>query len=266
MASATRARVESFVWTDDEVELLLRVTLDYKSTKLQDNVDWESCHSKYSDIMDAFQAQYPREPTEKDFPHGANMLSKAQVTTKLKSIRCKYRQTVDKGRRSGQGRVVLIFYALCEEIWGGSGSHATRCIDAAIETTDLEESSTSTVELAADSPYSTESLDCLPPAVGKQLRAKVNSHRGDRPKRKILTDPAVEDLQIKRRMLELMEDSARRNSDNMQQINTNIANLTSTIQDGFSLMRELLSQRHPGAEGGGNAQRYWMPITVKQEE
>lgn len=168
MASATRARVESFVWTDDEVELLLRVTLDYKSTKLKDNVDWESCHSKYSDIMDAFQAQYPRESTEKDFPHGANMLSKAQVTTKLKSIRCKYRQTVGKGRRSGQGRVVLIFYALCEEIWGGSP--ATRCIDAGIETTDLEESSTSTVELAADSPYSTESLDCLPSAVGKQRR------------------------------------------------------------------------------------------------
>ncbi|KAA0701669.1 hypothetical protein E1301_Tti018523 [Triplophysa tibetana] len=268
MASATRARVESFVWTDDEVELLLRVTLDYKSTKLKDNVDWESCHSKYSDIMDAFQAQYPRESTEKDFPHGANMLSKAQVTTKLKSIRCKYRQTVGKGRRSGQGRVVLIFYALCEEIWGGSP--ATRCIDAGIETTDLEESSTSTVELAADSPYSTESIDCLPSAVGKQrrdsLRVKLNSHRGDRPKRKILTDPAEEDLQIKRRMLELMEDSVRRNSDNMQQINTNIANLTSTIQDGFSLMRELLSQRHSGAEGGGNAQRHWMPITVKQEE
>jgi len=54
MANATRARVDSFVWT----ELLLRVTLDYKSTKLQENVDWESCQSKYSDIMEAFQAQY----------------------------------------------------------------------------------------------------------------------------------------------------------------------------------------------------------------
>lgn len=144
--------------------------LDYKSTKLQENVDWESCHSKYCDITDAFQAQYPRELTEKDFPHDASMVSKAQVTAKLKNIRRKYRHAVDTGRRSGQGRVVLIFYELCEEIWGGSP--ATRSIDTGIETGDLEESSTSTstVELPSDSPNSTESLDCLPSAVVKQRR------------------------------------------------------------------------------------------------
>ncbi|KAJ8001170.1 hypothetical protein DPEC_G00188500 [Dallia pectoralis] len=62
-------------------------------------------------------------------------------------------------------------------------------------------------------------------------------------KRKVPTDPAEEDLKIKRRMLELMEDSSRRDSDNMLQINTNIANITSTIQEGFSFMRELLFQR-----------------------
>lgn len=55
------------VWTADEVELLLRVTLDHKLTK-------------YSDIMDVFQVQYPRDPTEKDFHHDANMASKTQVT------------------------------------------------------------------------------------------------------------------------------------------------------------------------------------------
>ncbi|XP_050956819.1 uncharacterized protein LOC127157624 [Labeo rohita] len=247
MANATtsRARVESFVWTDDEVELLLRVTLDYKSTKLQENVDWESCHSKYSDITDAFQAQYPRELTNKDFPHDATMVSKAQVTAKLKNIRSKYRHAVDTGRQSGQGRVVLIFYELCEEIWGGSP--ATRSIDAGFETGDLEESSTSTVELSSDSPNSTESFDCLTSAVVKQrqdlLQAKLNSHRGDRLKRKVPTDPAEEDLKIKRRMLELMEDSSRRNSDNMLQINTNIANITSSIQECFSFMRELFQRQ-----------------------
>ncbi|KAK7177198.1 hypothetical protein R3I93_001242 [Phoxinus phoxinus] len=194
--------------------------------------------------MDAFQAQYPRELTEKDFPHDASMVSKAQVTPKLKNIRSKYRHAVDTGRRSGQGRVVLIFYELCEEIWGGSP--ATRSIDAGIETGDLEETSTSTVE-PSDSPHSTESIDCLPSAVVKQrrdlLQAKLNSHRGDRLKRKVPTDQAEEDLKIKRRMLELMEDSSRRNSDNMLQINTNIANITTTIQEGFSFMRELLFQR-----------------------
>ncbi|KAJ8013822.1 hypothetical protein DPEC_G00033780 [Dallia pectoralis] len=142
--------------------------------------------------------------------------SQKPVTSKVKNIRSKYRHAVDTGRRRCQGRVVLIFYELCEEIWGGSP--ATRSIDAGIETGDLEESSTSTVELPSDSPNSTESRDCLPSAVVKQrrdlLQAKLNSHIGDRLKRKVPTDPAEEDLKIKMRMLEL-EDSSRRNSENI---------------------------------------------------
>ena len=31
-----------FVWTDDETELLLKVTLKYKVSKTAENVDWES--------------------------------------------------------------------------------------------------------------------------------------------------------------------------------------------------------------------------------
>ena len=41
-------------------------------------------------------------------------------------------------------------------------------------------------------------------------------------------------------MLKLAEESARSHAEHITQINTNIANITSTIQDGFSLMRELL--------------------------
>ena len=37
MASAVRT--ESFVWTINEVELLLRLTLDYKESKLQERLD-----------------------------------------------------------------------------------------------------------------------------------------------------------------------------------------------------------------------------------
>ncbi|XP_041867925.1 uncharacterized protein LOC121656825 [Melanotaenia boesemani] len=242
-----QAKRETLVWTDDEVELLLRVTLDYKTTKLQENVNWESCQSKYSDIMDAFLAQYPRHPTNKDFPHEVNTITKAQVTAKVKNIRSKFRLAVETGRRCGQGRVVLLFFELLEEIWGKS--FATRSIDAGFETGDLEEtssmqSSSPTLELSTDSPHSIESRSSLPSNQRKDVfQAKLTTHRSDRPKRKLPTDPAVqEDLRIKKKMLEIMEESARRNADNMQQINRNIANITSIIQEGFSLMRQLLVQ------------------------
>ena len=41
-----------FSWTDDEVELLLKVTNEYKVSKTAENVDWESLQRKYSDILD----------------------------------------------------------------------------------------------------------------------------------------------------------------------------------------------------------------------
>ncbi len=61
---------EAFIWTDDEVELLLRVTNDYKVSKSFESIDWESIQSKYGDILERFKQQYPAAETNssgKDF-------------------------------------------------------------------------------------------------------------------------------------------------------------------------------------------------------
>ena len=46
-SSSTRGKSD-FKWTDDEAELLLNVTHNYKIAKITENVDWESgdyyCH------------------------------------------------------------------------------------------------------------------------------------------------------------------------------------------------------------------------------
>ncbi|XP_010773512.1 uncharacterized protein [Notothenia coriiceps] len=270
----------AFLWTDDEVELLLRVTLEYKTTKVQENVDWESCKCKYIDISRAFHEQYPRTRADKDFPHDANAITRVQLTAKLKQIRTKYRQLVNTGSRSHQGRVMLLFFELCEEVWGGSpftctisspatrtiSSPATRTISSlssGIETGDLEESSSGqssspSLERSKDLPQPSQSSESLPAAVVKHrrdlLQAKLNSHRSDRLKRKLPADHAVqEDIKIKKRMLELMEQTSIRNADSMQQMNASIVNITSTIQDGFSLMRELI-HAHPHSSSGGYGQ------------
>ena len=43
-----KTKADNFVWTDDEVQLLLEVTNDYKVSKAAKNIDWESCQSKYT--------------------------------------------------------------------------------------------------------------------------------------------------------------------------------------------------------------------------
>lgn len=51
-----------------------------------------------------------------DNSHDKSTITKAILTTKLKSIRLKFRQAVDSGIRSGHERVVLLYFELCERI------------------------------------------------------------------------------------------------------------------------------------------------------
>ena len=46
------------------------------------------------------------------------MISKDRVAAKLKKIRQDYKKAADTKRKSGGGRVVFVFYDLCETIWG----------------------------------------------------------------------------------------------------------------------------------------------------
>ena len=76
-------------------------------------------------------------------------------------------------------------------------------------------------------------------------QAKLNSHRGDRLKRKISGEQ--EDREMKRRMLTLMEDSSRHSQQCLDKMNDNMAEITGCIKDGFALMRDLCLQPQPSA-------------------
>ena len=137
---SSKEKPDNFFWTDDEVQLLLKVTGEYKANKEMENIDWESVQTKYSDILQILMDQLPNSPDEgkkigKDYPHKKEEITKATLTSKLKSIRRKFRQAVDSKRRSGHGRVVLLYFDDCERIWGGSP--ATVQINSGIESFDL---------------------------------------------------------------------------------------------------------------------------------
>ena len=72
-APATQTKEkETFVWSDDEAELLLNVTYEYKVKHSANSIDWEKVKSKYADILQLYVEQLPtpEEATtlEKDFP------------------------------------------------------------------------------------------------------------------------------------------------------------------------------------------------------
>ena len=266
---------ESFIWSDDEVELLLHVTIEYKAAKSIENIDWESCQSKYGDILDRFVNQYPTPENataiQKDFPHKKEQILQGTLASKLKMIRKKYRQAVDSGRKSGHGRVVLLYFELCEDIWGGSP--ATKKIAEGIETTEIEEldaedSLESTSESlepgsAADSPYTGSDGDTImstenasTPSTSKPkdktikerrdlLDSKLKDYKGEKLKRKLPVDSHLlsisqEELEIKKKLLDRMEIMDKTYSSHMQKLSSNMERLTASISDGFDLLRNIM--------------------------
>ena len=120
LKSTKKKDKEDFKWTDDESELLLSVTYDYKVKKISKNVDWESVKMKYDDIFVLMRHQLPemiqeaRENWTKDYPHTREQVTRKILASKLKAIRIKYSEAVDSGRRSRHGCVVLLFYELSQ--------------------------------------------------------------------------------------------------------------------------------------------------------
>ena len=135
MPPKNKDKKKEFTWTDDKVELLLNVANDFKVSKAAESVDWESVKSKYSDIRDLLVDALPDEITPGSFPYKKEEITKQVVTSKLKAIRLKFRQAVDSGKRSGHGHVVMLFYELCERLWGGCP--ATEQIKGRIESSEL---------------------------------------------------------------------------------------------------------------------------------
>ena len=195
---------KEFVWSDDEVEILLNVTADYKALKASESVEWELVKTKYKDIFERFVSALPEGNTQvcENFPHKKHEIKLQSLTSKLKAIRLKFRQPVDSGCRSGHGRVVMLYYELCERIWGGSP--ATEQIDGGIETVELTQGLESLDEsVVSDTTATTSSSACCgttQPSDESQLTADSEE---DVEQNEEKTDPestsAPRDTVIKRR-------------------------------------------------------------------
>ena len=60
-----------------------------------------------------------------------------RLTAKLKQVRLKFQSALDSRRKSGHSRVVLLYFELCEQIWGGSP--ATTTLPTRIETNEIHD-------------------------------------------------------------------------------------------------------------------------------
>ena len=225
--------------------------------KAAENVDWESIRSKYQDILVRMKDQMPFNQEEakqlgKDYPHKKKDIEKQTVTTKLKAIRMKYRQAIDSGRRSGHGRVVLLYFEVCEKIWGGSP--ATDKMQGGIETTDLGDTSAIQHECDIPIPQNSEAdieQDAEPSTstIVQQRRAlldnRLSQYKQAKLKRKLPLDVqllgcAREELEVKKRLVEQLDQMDKQHTEQVEKLSDNMDKLTNSLADGFNLLKQLL--------------------------
>ena len=86
---------ESLQWTENQIELLLQCTIEYKQSKESQSIDWESVRTKYEDIRILLNVNLDENLT--------GGLTKERVSSKLKKIRSGYKTAIDQRKISGGG-------------------------------------------------------------------------------------------------------------------------------------------------------------------
>ena len=171
----------------------------------------------------------------------------------MKNIRQKYRQAVDSGRKSGHGRVVMLYFEICQSIWGASP--ATEQIEIGLESTDLTNSATDT-----DDTTSSAVTDDLAAVASNEsteediihrrnlLDKQLQEHRHSKLKRKLPVDVlllacAQEELKMKKQLMEHMERAEDKYLENMARLSLSMEHLTNSITEGFSLIKNIINPR-----------------------
>ena len=191
----------------------------------------------------------------KDYPHTKEELTKKILSAKLKAVRGKFRNAVDSGRRSGHGRVVLLYYELCEKVWGGSP--ATQQLNNGVETGDIVEDAilpTPASPADFDEGEHAQGSPVEPENGGQEtvrsrreyLDDKLKNYKTQKMKRKLPMDAQVlacakEDLAVKKRLVEQMDKFDQEYCESIQKLTTNIEKISNSISEGFAVLKMLMT-------------------------
>ena len=163
-------------------------------------------------------------------------------------------QHTSMGLQRGHGRVVFLYFDLCEHIWGGSP--ATEQILSGVESIDINQevatSSTDTCTAVSggsnvdEDEQSVQGKDSSPIMQQRQelLGAQLSNYKQEKLKRKLPVDGqllncAKEDLHLKKKQLKkkLIDQMDQLHNEDMTKLNTNMENLTNSITSGFALLQ-----------------------------
>ena len=105
------------VWRDDEVQVSLEITRDFKEKK---RIPGKGKRKKCGSIRERSVSNLPKQTESQERACSTDFFTKEMIVSKIKQIRSKYRKALDAGRQSGRGKIEATFYDICREIWSVS--------------------------------------------------------------------------------------------------------------------------------------------------
>ena len=93
---------KNFSWTDEEMALLLQVTIAYKAEETSEGLDCDSVRSKYDGILEKFIERYPNNEATSEFPHSEDesVFTKDSLVAKIKRVKLCFRKAIDFSSKS----------------------------------------------------------------------------------------------------------------------------------------------------------------------
>lgn len=239
----------------------MQLQLENKAGKAGGGIDWETDRSEYEHVTKMFLEKYPDNDKEK-FPRRTETsgnFNKDYIQNKLKRTKLNFRKAVDKVRRRGGGRVVTTFYEECCEIL--SGVPAVESLACGIDTSSIDLNS----QRERDDDSVKSSTKGMPVVPTGELEAVTNEkvaerkstatkttekQRNSKLTKNLSTDNqllavAKEDLQLKRKALDQMEEANKQHQKTVDSLLQGFRSMTSVLNNGIGFLGSLLSQLAP---------------------
>ena len=105
------------VWRDDEVQVSLEITRDFKEKK---RIPGKGKRKKCGSIRERSVSNLLKQTESEERACSTDFFTKEMIVSKIKQIRSKYRKALDAGRQNGRGRIEATFYDLYSKIWSFS--------------------------------------------------------------------------------------------------------------------------------------------------
>lgn len=155
-----------------------------------------------------------------------------RVKNKIRELRRGYKQAVDRGTRSGSGRLVADNYELLREIWGGCPS-VTAIPTGRVSLQTMDQDVGKVSEEEEEEQAETVPEESVPEDKGKRvnMQKKLSAHQRDM----MLVDLAREELELKRENTELTRRSLQQTEEAIKGMTESMNLIGNGIKDGLGL-------------------------------